>query len=156
KLVDRVLAGTADAIVTDSAEERAWRRPELASLGPMSYDRKAILVQKDAPELSQWIDAWLARLEADGWLPGLRRQRLDDAPISPAGWDREAVLADVELRCGLMPLVKRAKIAQGLPVEDRAQEARVLERVEAAARQAGVDGETARGLYGVLMDVAKT
>lgn len=155
KLADRVLAGEADAFVTDSAEARTWGRTELESLGPFTHDRKALLVQKDAAELAQWTDTWLDGRERDGWLPGLRKQRIDDVPLTPADWNREAVLEDVELRCGLMPLVKSAKIAEGLPIEDRAQEARVLERVEASARGAGLDAPAMRGLYEALIDAAK-
>jgi len=69
KLVERVLLGTADAALSDTAEARVWERKELVTVGPFTRDRKALLVRGDAPELLQAIDGWLRQRERDRWPP---------------------------------------------------------------------------------------
>jgi cyclohexadienyl dehydratase len=155
ELPGRVLVGRADVALSDSAEARAWQRPELRTVGPFTRDRKALLVRKDAPELGQWIDTWLRDRERDGWLGARRKQWLGDAMFAAAGADREAVLCDIELRCQLMPMVAASKRASGVPIADPAQEQRVLDRVQVTARTTGIDaGEVAR-LFSALIRAAK-
>jgi cyclohexadienyl dehydratase len=151
----RVLAGDADAALTDSVEVRAWQRKNLATVGPFTHDRKALLVRRDAAELTNWIDSWLRKRERDGWLSRLRRRWFGDAMFFAAGADREAVLSDVELRCGLMPAVAAIKRVKQLPIEDRVQEERVLERAKETARAAGLDPEPVGELFRSLIQAAK-
>ncbi|MBI4518552.1 MAG: transporter substrate-binding domain-containing protein [Deltaproteobacteria bacterium] len=155
ELPDRVLGARVHAALTDTIEARGWLRPELSLIGPFSRDRKALLVRRAAPELAHWLDTWLRERERDGWLGQLRRQWLGDSMFFAAGADREAVLQDIDLRCRLMPLVAATKIAQGLPIEDRGQEARVLERAKATARQVGIEPEQVVRLFASLVRAAK-
>lgn len=155
KLVERVLVGTADAALTDSAEARAWERKELVTVGPFTRDRKALLVRHDAPELVQWIDGWLRERERDHWLADMRQKWFGDSMFYAAAADREAVLADVELRCQLMPMVAAAKVAHELPILDQAQEERVLERSQQTARAVGLNPAEVARLFAALIHAAK-
>ena len=154
-LPDRVLDGTADAALSDSLEARTWARKEFATLGPFTRDRKAIFVRADSPQLAQWIDGWLRQRERDGWLRALRKRWFDDTMFAAAGADREAVLSDIELRCRLMPMVAATKVAQSLPIEDRQQEQRVLDRAQTLARESGVDAGRVVRLFSTLIQAAK-
>jgi cyclohexadienyl dehydratase len=155
KLVERVLVGTADAALTDSAEARAWERKELTTVGPFTRDRKALLVRRDAPELAQWIDGWLRERERDHWLADLRQKWFGDSMFYAAAADREAVLADVDLRCQMMPMVAATKVAQELPILDQAQEERVLERCKQTAREVGLNPAEVARLFAALIHAAK-
>ena len=155
KLVERVLVGTADAALSDSAEARAWERKELATVGPFTRDRKALLVRRDAPELAQWIDGWLRERERDRWLADLRQKWFGDSMFYAAAADREAVLADVDLRCQMMPMVAATKVAHELPILDQAQEERVLERSQQTARAVGLNPAEVARLFAALIHAAK-
>ncbi|HVW30283.1 MAG TPA: transporter substrate-binding domain-containing protein [Polyangiaceae bacterium] len=154
-LFDRVTTRAADAAVSDSAEAHAAAKPELALLPPLTRDRKALYVRRDAPALACRLDEALFAYENDGSLARLRRKWLGD--VTPAGWNPhlEAVLADVQLRLDLMPSVGATKRALGKPVEDKEQEARVLARVGDAARAAQLDVASVEALWRVLMSAAK-
>lgn len=153
ELARQVTSGSADAALSDSAEAHAFRGAGLAAVGPFTRDRKALLIPAGEPALAARCDEWLREREQDGFLPALRRKWL--GATAPFSADREAVLADVELRAELMPLVAAAKRASHLPIEDTAQEARVLARVRGAAEAVRLDPGSVAALYGVLMKVAK-
>jgi cyclohexadienyl dehydratase len=154
RLLDPVLAESADAALSDSAEARGMGRPELVRLGPLTRDHKGLLVSAKAPELAAWLDDWLRARERDGFVSALRTKYLGDES-SAADMVSEAIVADVELRSGLMPLVAAAKARKGLPIEDRVQEARVLERVAANATSYGISPADTRALYDVLIRASK-
>ncbi len=150
---DAVRAGRADAAITDSAEQHAWLTPELMSLGAFGRDHKAYLLPADAGPLARRIGEWMMAREADGWLDAERRRWLgDEANLGPAAAGREAVGALIRLRLALMPEIAAAKRAAGLPLEDPAQETKVLQRVRA---QVPSNPERAAALYGALIDLAK-
>lgn len=153
-LTQDVLGGKADVAVSDSAEARALSVPGLSVIGPFTHDRKALWVGANAPELVAWADGWLVARERDGWLGELRRRHLG-SETSATALDAEAVLSSVELRFGLMPLVAQVKARLGKPILDPAQEARVLARSADTAKAQGLDPESVRALYGVLMAGAR-
>jgi cyclohexadienyl dehydratase len=156
ELAAQVTSGSADAALSDSAEAYAVRGAGLATVGPFTRDRKALLVSAGAPALAAWCDEWLRARELDGFLPSLRRRWL--GPAGGRAWaaDRESVLADVQLRSELMPFVAAAKRASNLPIEDTAQEARVIARVRGVASAAGLDPDSVAALYAVLIGAAKS
>jgi cyclohexadienyl dehydratase len=151
-VLPRLLAGTADAAVTDSAEQRVWQRSDLRALGPFSLDHKAYLLPADHDALAAQVDAWIGACEADGWLDGERTRWLGaDASMDAAASGRESVAALIRLRLDLMPAVAAAKRAAGLPIEDRAQEARVIERV----RGLSANPDRTAAVYEQLIALAK-
>jgi cyclohexadienyl dehydratase len=129
-VLPRLLAGTADAVVTDSAERRAWQRSDLRALAPFTLDHQAYLLPADHDALAAQVEAGIGAREVDGWLDSERVRWLGAAASMDAdAAGRESVAALIRLRLDLMPAVAAAKRAAGLPIEDRAQEARVIERV---------------------------
>ncbi len=153
-----ILAGRADAVLTDDAEAPLLV-PALAGatrVGPLTRDRKAYLGRD--PGLVASLDAWLRDREADGTLAALRTRWLGpgkSAPRSRFASDLDALLALLDLRLGLMPAVAAAKEKAGLPVDDPPQEERVLAAARAAARRDGVDEETVAQLFLVQVEVAR-
>ena len=150
----RVLDGSADAAVSDSAEARAWIGPDLRVLGPLTHDYKAILLPPNDGELAARVGTWLEQREQDGWLAHRRERWLGTPdPSSAAAAQREAIAAFIRLRSDLMPAVAAAKRAAGLPVVDPEQEARVLARAAALARRSPAQVEA---LYRLLIEMAKS
>jgi cyclohexadienyl dehydratase len=128
------------AVVTDSAEAPGWRErlPGLVALGPFTRDRKAPLVRADAPALAADLDAWLLERERDGTLAELRRRHLGAGRATADPLD--ALLAAVDERLSLMPIVGYVKRETGEPLEVPDQEQVVLEAavesvLEAASRR---------------------
>ncbi len=154
-LFARVATKAADAVISDSAEARTGAGEDLAVLGPFSHDRKAFYVPLDAAPLARFIDQWIFRHEADSVLQKLRRKWLGSPDPVLFHPHLEAVTADIELRFQVMPSVAAAKRAMGATVEDRAQEARVLERARDLAKEAALDPKSLEALYGVLSRAAK-
>jgi cyclohexadienyl dehydratase len=153
-LAEQVRDGRADAAITDSAEVRQWMDRSLRAIGPLTYDHKAFLLPGSQAALAERIDDWLRERERDGWLSALRGRWLGElATSNERAMAREAVVALIELRFAVMPSVAAAKRAAGLPLEDPAQEKRVLERVRAAA---GDSAARAEGVYRVMIEMAKS
>ena len=155
ELLPSVLGKKADAAISDTAELHAHTLTGLASLGPMTHDRKALFIMKGAPKFADWVDAWLRDRERDGFLAKLRRRfltapRADDVPMAA-----EAVLGQIQLRCEIMPFVGAFKLAHGLPVVDASQEGRVIARSADTARAAGLEPDGVQGLYRALIGAAK-
>jgi cyclohexadienyl dehydratase len=151
-VMQRLADGKADAVVTDTAELQEWTRPGVRALGPFSIDHKAYLLPADRGDLAARLDAWMVAREADGWLDAERVRWLGRAAsMDPEAAGREAVVSLICLRLALMPDVAAAKQAAGVPIEDRAQEARVIERVR--ARSARPDATAA--VYRQLIELAK-
>jgi cyclohexadienyl dehydratase len=151
-------SGRADAVVSDDAEATvlAASLPGSVRSDLLTRDRKAYLGRD--PTLVARLDAWLRDREADGTLAALRRQWLgadEGASRSAFDSDLDALLAFVDLRLSLMPLVAAAKEAAGLAVEDPAQEARVLAAVSERATERGLDPASAADLFRVQLDAAR-
>jgi len=140
--VGRALAeGRVDAVVTDTLEAPKWAigMESVATVGPITRDRKAYWVSSELPELSERLDAWLMAREADGTLDSLRRRELGIASGQATAAPLPALLAAIDERLALMPWVAETKRRSGQPVEDPAREARVM-----AAARLGISKQSAR------------
>jgi len=154
RLGEMLATGAVEAIVLDALEADAQGFGH--RLGPLSHDRKAYL--GGDPALVGALDAWLAEREADGTLAGLREDWLGDAYAARRtrfDSDLSALAALLDLRLGLMPSVAAAKEAAGLPVEDRAQEARVVAAARARAAGAGLDADSTEALFRAAIAAAR-
>jgi cyclohexadienyl dehydratase len=168
-LLDR----TADAVVTDNFEEKVWTvsAPDAVRIGKLSDDRKAYLLPAANDGLAAELDRWLLAKEADGTLASLRKRYIRNSDGSEVASGDEllataepvaALAGAVRERLALMPFVYEAKKAEGKPVEDKAQEAVVLDgAVRAVAAEAaavgtpGPDAETVRELFATLIEIGK-
>jgi cyclohexadienyl dehydratase len=136
-------AGEVDAAVTDTIEARVWRRdePGLVALGPFTRDLKAYLAGPGAAARAADLSDWLLAREADGRLAAWREEWLGAPSSAAVATPLEALLAGVDERLSLMPLVAEAKRARGLAVVDPAREEAVVKAAlrasAAAAAQAG-------------------
>jgi len=157
-----LLAGRADALVTDSVEERELRRahPELVRLAALTRDRKALFVPdrtgagEAARHLHAEADRWL--IDDDAEVNRLRRAWLGPEFALTTGDVRaEAIVALIDQRLGLMPWVAAFKRAAHQPITDAAREREVLRRSAEQARTAGLDETRATALFAVLIEAAK-
>jgi chorismate mutase len=145
-----------DAAVTDTVEARVWRRdePGLVALGPFTRDLKAYLLAPGAGARAADLSEWLLAREADGRLSAWREEWLGAKGEVAVATPLEALLAAVDERLSLMPLVAEAKRARGLAVADPAQEEAVVKAAlrasAAAATRAGrapLDPAAVEGLF---------
>jgi cyclohexadienyl dehydratase len=152
------------AAVTDTLEVPAWQRGTegLAVIGPFTRDRKAYLVRPDRSALASDLDAWLLARERDGSLAALRREYLVGAVGPAVATPLDALLAALDERLSLMPLVGVAKRKSGLPLEVPEREALVLDAavagVHAAAdrtRRAPPPDSAVRAFFRAQMEAAK-
>jgi cyclohexadienyl dehydratase len=145
-----------DAAVSEAFEVHTWSAAPFVTLGPFTHDRKAYVVRREHGDLLGAIDDWLAAREVDGWLNEQRRRWLGaDAVRTPEQAGFEAVVAAIDLRLQLMPMVAAVKRRDHLPIADPAQEARVLERTRSAAAAAGLQPDAVVALFRIQMDAAK-
>jgi cyclohexadienyl dehydratase len=148
-----VRSNQADAAISDSTEAPGMLNDDLRALGPFTSDYKAFLLPVANADLALRVDEWLLRRERDGGLDKLRQKWL--ATPDPAGDGtaaRQAIVAAIGLRLGVMPFVAAAKRASGGPVEDTTQEERVLARVREQSRSAP---ERVENVYRLLIRMAK-
>jgi len=145
-----------DAAISDEFEVHTWAAATFVTLGPFTHDRKAYAVRRESGDLLCAMDDWLAAREGDGWLNEQRRRWFGETAVrtpEQAGFD--AVVAALDLRLQLMPLVAAVKRRDRLPIEDPAQEARVLEHTRSAAAAAGLQPDAVLALFRIQMDAAK-
>lgn len=156
--------GSVDAVVTDTLEAPLWKAglEGVSEFGPLTRDRKAYWVAPGREDLSRELDAWLLDRERDGTLARLRREYFGNESTGATAQPRRALLAAVDERLALMSWVAETKRLGGKPVEDAAQEVRVLDAavrgVREAAERAGVapPGEVAvRAFYRAQIEAAK-
>ena len=161
---DMLLAGTIDALVTDTMEAPFWlqRLPGAKALAPFTQDRKAWLVHQDKSELADQLDEWLQEQESNGNLGKLRKAFLPEGNDDETALPLAALLAAMDERLSLMIAVAESKRILGKSVEDLAQEARVLEAavqgVTEAARSQGrepLDTAAVRGFFKAQIEAAK-
>jgi chorismate mutase len=140
-----------DAVVTDSFELPRLARPGLAAICAPRRERKVYWVSPArADDLGPALERWLAEHEPD--LERLRVRWLGGpAPRS----DLDHLIDLLARRLALMPEVAFAKRAQRLPIEDPAQEERVLAGAERAALRSGLDPERMRALFRTLIELGK-
>ena len=128
------------AAVTDTLEAPIWLRATqgLAVIGPFTRDRKAILVRRDRPALAADLNDWLMARERDGSLAAFRRSYLGEGAGRPVATALGSLLAAIDERLALMPLVGVAKRRAGLPLE-------VPEREELRRSRRGRPADRRRG-----------
>lgn len=151
--------GGADAVLVDDIEADAVAGvvSEARRLGPLTHDHKAYLARD--PALVAELDAWLATHEADGSLAKLRAQWLGETRAllrTRAESDRDALVAFLDLRLSLMPMVAAAKERARLPVEDPARERQVLDAAVAGARDHGLDPDAVAELFRAQIAAGRT
>jgi cyclohexadienyl dehydratase len=127
-----------DAVVSDSLEADVWQRgdPELVRLGPFTRDRKAFLVRSDAAPLAADLDDWLLSKERDGTLARLWAEYLGVGTGLATAAPLPALVAALDERLSLMPVIGAAKRRSGVPLEVPEREASVLDAATAAALEA--------------------
>lgn len=137
-VLEALREGTVQAVVTDNAEAPHWtlEMPGLVVLGPFTADRKAALVHPERRELAADLDAWLLARERDGSLASLREEHLGAGPWAATAEPLAALLAAVDERLSLMPLVAYVKRDSGVPLVVPEREALVLDRAAEAVLEA--------------------
>ena len=147
----------ADALLTDSLEAPHFlaAHPQLHALPPIGRDRKAYVLRREDHELHEWVETWLIKREADGFLKDTRTRWLGkevgQTPLPPMA----TVLALMDVRLAIMPAVAAYKRDHQLPIEDLQQEAQVLKKIAALATQNGLDSAVLQTLFRILIDMAK-
>ncbi|HVG62393.1 MAG TPA: transporter substrate-binding domain-containing protein [Hyalangium sp.] len=135
---EALATGQVDAALTNNSEAPRWAQglTGLERLGPLTRDVVALYVHADNPQLAAQLDAWLIGQEQSGELGALRARYLGPGAEEPTALPLQALLAATAERLALMPLVAAAKQRAGKPVEDTAQESRVLASFRAEVRSA--------------------
>ncbi len=136
-------SGQVDAALSNDLEAPRWAEglTGIELLGPLTRDVVAIYVRPDKPELEGQLDTWLMAQEESGELGKLRTRYLGPGAGEPTALPVQALLAATAERLSLMPWVAAAKQRTGKPVEDTAQEARVLSSFRAEVRKAQPPGQ---------------
>jgi cyclohexadienyl dehydratase len=163
-VLSALMNGSVDAAVTDDLEAPGWMvgGKDLALFGPYTADRKAYLVRADRGKLAADLSSWLLEREADGTLARLREQFFDIRDSPKLASPLRALLAAIDERLSLMPLVGIAKRRASLPLGVPKREAHVLdaavESVLAAAEHQGVTPppqEAVRKLFAAQIEAGK-
>jgi cyclohexadienyl dehydratase len=143
--------GEVEAIVTDRFEVVHFAREGWQRECEPPRDRKVYwIAPARAIDLGARVDAWLADNEAR--IDALREQHFG----ARAPWTPTDHLIDLlARRLSLMPAVAAYKHAHGLPIEDRAREAVVLEQTLAAAAERGLDAASVEALFREQIELAK-
>jgi chorismate mutase-like protein len=150
-LPDLLAAKQVDAIVTDSFEVAHFRRPGDTSLCVSETYRKVYWVTPArAAELGPALDEFLRKRE-----PELRELRAKWFGVPLPRGDADHVVDLVARRLELMDFVGAWKRAHDQPIEDLAQEARVLDSVEKRARELGLEPGGVRRLFELEIALAK-
>jgi cyclohexadienyl dehydratase len=146
---DALAHGEVDAVMTNTFEAPRWAvgLAGVEAIGPLTSDITALWVRADEEPLAERLDTWMLEQEATGRLDALRRRWLGAAGGPVSATPVVAVLAATAERLALMPLVAAAKQRAGVPIEDAAQEDRVLaasaSAVAAAAQKRGMPAPSA-------------
>ena len=140
-----------DAIVTDRFEIRHFRSAGLSERCEPARDRKVYWVSPArAQDLGPRVDRWLREHEPQ--LAALKRKWFG------AGEPRSDVEHLVDLlgrRLALMPAVAAYKRDQGIAIEDRAREAKVLAQAVQKAKDVGLRPASVRKLFRLQIELAK-
>ena len=163
-VLSALMNGSIDAAVTDDLEAPGWMLggKDLTLFGPYTADRKAYLVRADRGKLAADLSSWLLEREADGTLARLREQFFDIRDSPKLASPLRALLAAIDERLSLMPLVGIAKRRASLPLGVPKREAHVLdaavESVLAAAEHQGVTPppqDAVRKLFAAQIEAGK-
>ena len=160
---EALLAGEADAAVTDTLEAPVWLAGTsgLRVLGPYTRDWKAYWLPASASERARDLDAWLLAREADGTLAALRartcpsaRAAERDAARRARRRDRGAARADAARRGG-EARERRAGARAGAGAGRARRRAGVRARGRRARRPPPPDDAAVRDFFGALIDGAR-
>jgi cyclohexadienyl dehydratase len=127
-VLEELLKGRADAVVTDTLEAPHWRRLAkipLRVIGPLTQDRKAAWFAPTKTVEAARFSRWLLGAEASGQLEALRE--LYGLPVGQTAGPLSALLSSLDERLTLMIAVADAKEVLEIATEDIARENRVLE-----------------------------
>jgi cyclohexadienyl dehydratase len=135
---DALARGEVDAVMTNTFEAPRWAAGlrDVDAIGPLTSDITALWVRASEEDLAERLDAWLLAQEESGRFEALRRRWLGAAAGPVTATPVAAILAASAERLALMPLVAAAKERAGAPIEDAAQEERVLVASATAVAQA--------------------
>jgi cyclohexadienyl dehydratase len=144
-VLEALSTGNVHAVVTDTAEASLWlgATPGASQLGPITRDRKAYLVHADRPDLAAQLDRWLLAREADGTLAAVRELYLGASAGPAVSTPLTALLAAVDERLSLMPLIAVSKREAGLPLVVPRREAIVLDAAVSAVADAATGAAVA-------------
>jgi ABC-type amino acid transport substrate-binding protein len=147
----RLAQGEVEAIVTDSFELGAFARVGDPTHCEPARDRKVWWVAPaHAAEIGPALDPLVRQHETE--LAKLREKWFG----RPERQDEADRLVDlVARRLALMPAVGAWKRRNGRPIEDTAQEARVLEAVRQRAIDLGLDPAALRDLFALEIELSK-
>ena len=156
---DELIAGRADAMITDAVEARLQARlhPQMlcAAHPDHPFDRadKAILLARD-PALVARVDARLRELQRDG---SLKRSlaRWIDYPWQLVGTPQGDLLALVDARLAVMSDVARTKWNSGAAIEDPVREAELLQGLVDEGGKLGVPGDRVRVFFDAQFAAAR-
>ena len=163
-VLDALLSEDVHAVLTDTAEASLWREAAavVKLLGPLTRDRKAYLVRADQPGLAADLDRWLLEREADGSLGALRRRHLGESAGPAVATPLHALLAALDERLALMPIVGVAKRREGIALVVERREAAVLAAAVEAVREAAAaakmpppPGDLVRAAFRAQIEAAK-
>ena len=143
--------GEADAFVTDSFEAQHMAKPGQRVTCQPPLDRKVYWVSPArAEDLGPRVDAWLVANEAR--MVELRTQYLGDSTT----WTPIDNFADLMARrLSYMPAVAAWRQSQGIPIQDQAQEVRVLRATRKSATSRGLDPDAVEQLFALQIELAK-
>lgn len=150
-LPERLASGAVEAIVTDSFELAAFARASDARHCEPARDRKVwwVAPAREA-ELGPALDAFSRAREPE--LAKLRERWFGVArPLAEA----DRLIDLIARRLAYMPAVGAWKRANGRPIADPAQEARVLADVAARAQALGLEVGPVRELFALEIELAK-
>jgi len=160
----KLLSGDIDFLITDTMEAPFWleQLPGARKLPPFTRDLKAWMTRPENAVLANQLNEWLMAKEADGSLSALRREYLPEGNDYTTALPLDALLSAIDERLSLMVAVAESKRRLGRPVEDLAQESRVLEAavrgVVDASEQSGLEPpnrEAVEALFQSLIEAAK-
>lgn len=162
-VLGRLVAGAADAVVTDTLEAPHWKsrtRADLRTIGPLTRDLKAGWFPPENEQEALRFNRWLLRAEAAGELDVLRR--VHGLPEERTARPLAALLSSLDERLTLMPGVADAKQKLGAAIENPAREEVVLDAamlaIQDAALQSGTtppDPVMIRRLFRAQIEAAK-
>lgn len=157
---DELLAGRADAMITDSTEARLYQALHPGALcaahpqSPFERHDKALMLTGDAA-LKRVVDDWLRRLQAEDELDA-NLDRWLAYPWNDAARPMGRLLSLVDARLALMSEVARHKWNAGEPIEDAPREAELLDSLVARAGAFGLPPSRAEAFFRAQIAAART
>lgn len=139
---DAFARGDVDAAMTNTFEAPRWAAglAGVEHVGPLTVDVTALWVRAEREDLAVALDDFLLAEEESGRLGALRTKEIGEGAGPKAASVPSALFAAIAERLAIMPYVAAAKQRAGLPIEDRGQEAKVLDAARAEVAKASRAG----------------